>query len=118
MTPQLVLRTERARFLQPRESRPRRLETRAREEPHLLSRPPYHMPSRGKIGPFPLRTEIHPFWPAVVLVFSLTLASLYAMGMALSSLYLAYGREDRAIPIAYRDARVREKTRTTAGQKG
>jgi len=36
---------------------------------------------------------IHPFWPAVVLVFSLTLASLYAMGMALSSLYLAYGRE-------------------------
>jgi ABC-2 type transport system permease protein len=36
---------------------------------------------------------IHPFWPAVILVFSLTLASLYAMGMALSSLYLAYGRE-------------------------
>ncbi len=36
---------------------------------------------------------INPFWPAVVLVFSLTLASLYAMGMALSSLYLAYGRE-------------------------
>jgi len=36
---------------------------------------------------------INPFWPAVILVFSLTLASLYAMGMALSSLYLAYGRE-------------------------
>src|SRR5438132_8008078 len=36
---------------------------------------------------------IHPFWPAVILVFSLTLASLYAMGMAMSSLYLAYGRE-------------------------
>jgi ABC-2 type transport system permease protein len=36
---------------------------------------------------------IHPFWPEVVLIFSLTLASLYAMGMALSSLYLAYGRE-------------------------
>ena len=32
-------------------------------------------------------------WPAVSLVFVLTLASLYAMGMALSSLYLAYGRE-------------------------
>src|SRR5881296_1112740 len=32
-------------------------------------------------------------WPAVVSVFALTLASLYAMGMALSSLYLAYGRE-------------------------
>jgi ABC-2 type transport system permease protein len=36
---------------------------------------------------------INPFWPAVILVFTLTLASLYAMGMALSSLYLAYGRE-------------------------
>lgn len=32
-------------------------------------------------------------WPAVALVFALTLASLYAMGMALSSLYLVYGRE-------------------------
>src|SRR5947209_20031061 len=40
---------------------------------------------------------IHPFWPAVVLVFSLTLASLYAMGMMLSSLYLAYGREAESI---------------------
>src|SRR5438094_4853634 len=36
---------------------------------------------------------IHPFWPLVALTFALTLASLYAMGMALSSLYLAYGRE-------------------------
>lgn len=34
-----------------------------------------------------------PVWPAVALVFGLTLASLYAMGMALSSLYLVYGRE-------------------------
>jgi ABC-2 type transport system permease protein len=34
-----------------------------------------------------------PVWPAVGLVFALTLASLYAMGMALSSLYLVYGRE-------------------------
>src|SRR6266702_1658572 len=32
-------------------------------------------------------------WPAVISVFALTLASLYAMGMALSSLDLAYGRE-------------------------
>ena len=32
-------------------------------------------------------------WPAVVLTFALTLASLYAMGMTLSSLYLVYGRE-------------------------
>ncbi|MBO0888405.1 ABC transporter permease [Candidatus Bathyarchaeota archaeon] len=35
----------------------------------------------------------NPYWPLLVLVFSLTLASLYAMGMALSSLYLVYGRE-------------------------
>ena len=36
---------------------------------------------------------INAYWPGVILVFSLTLASLYAMGMALSSLYLVYGRE-------------------------
>src|SRR5881396_3434731 len=36
-------------------------------------------------------------WPAVISVFALTLASLYAMGMALSSLYLAYGREAESI---------------------
>ncbi len=46
-------------------------------------------------------------WPAVVVVFSLTLASLYAMGMALSSLYLVYGREADSInealhePVSY-----------------
>src|SRR6266704_2857944 len=34
-----------------------------------------------------------PLWPLVALTFALTLASLYAMGMALSSLYLVYGRE-------------------------
>lgn len=32
-------------------------------------------------------------WDAVLLTFALTLASLYAMGMLMSSLYLAYGRE-------------------------
>ena len=32
-------------------------------------------------------------WGGVALTFGLTLASLYAMGMALSSLYLTYGRE-------------------------
>src|SRR6266849_11182936 len=36
---------------------------------------------------------VNAIWPAVISVFALTLASLYAMGMALSSLYLAYGRE-------------------------
>lgn len=46
---------------------------------------------------------IHPFWPAVVLVFSLTLASLYAMGMALSSLYLAYGREADSVNEALQE---------------
>ncbi len=40
---------------------------------------------------------INPSWPAVVLTFMLTLASLYAMGMALSSLYLAYGREAESL---------------------
>ena len=40
---------------------------------------------------------IHPSWPAVILTFSLTLASLYALGMALSSLYLAYGREAESV---------------------
>lgn len=46
---------------------------------------------------------IHPFWPAVVLVFSLTLASLYAMGMALSALYLAYGREAESVNEALQE---------------
>jgi ABC-2 type transport system permease protein len=32
-------------------------------------------------------------WGGVILTFGLTLASLYAMGMTLSSLYLTYGRE-------------------------
>lgn len=32
-------------------------------------------------------------WPAVAITFSLTLVSLYALGMTLSSLYLVYGRE-------------------------
>src|SRR6266571_5000736 len=40
---------------------------------------------------------ISPAWPAVLVVFTLTLASLYAMGMALSSLYLVYGREADSI---------------------
>jgi ABC-2 type transport system permease protein len=36
-------------------------------------------------------------WGGVALTFGLTLASLYAMGMALSSLYLAYGREAESL---------------------
>ena len=40
---------------------------------------------------------ISPSWPAVITVFALTLASLYAMGMALSSLYLSYGREAESL---------------------
>src|SRR5207245_8887763 len=43
-----------------------------------------------------------PLWPLVALTFALTLASFYAMGMALSSLHLEYGREadsvDEAVP--------------------
>jgi len=40
---------------------------------------------------------INPSWPAVFLTFILTLASLYAMGMLLSSLYLVYGREAESL---------------------
>jgi ABC-2 type transport system permease protein len=40
---------------------------------------------------------VTPFWPGVFLVFALTLASLYALGMVLASLYLVYGREAEAM---------------------
>ncbi|MDV3293983.1 MAG: ABC transporter permease [Nitrososphaerales archaeon] len=36
-------------------------------------------------------------WLAVALTFALTLVSLYALGMSLSSLYLAYGREAESL---------------------
>ncbi len=46
-------------------------------------------------------TLFHPVvfasWPAVILTFFLTLASLYALGMMLSSLYLVFGREAESI---------------------
>ena len=41
--------------------------------------------------------SVNPSWVAVFLTFILTLASLYAMGMLLSSLYLAYGREAESL---------------------
>ncbi len=41
--------------------------------------------------------EVNAAWGGVALTFGLTLASLYAMGMALSSLYLAYGREAESL---------------------
>ncbi len=41
--------------------------------------------------------RINPFWPGVIIVFVLTLASLYALGMTLASLYLVYGREAEAM---------------------
>src|SRR2546427_7436565 len=40
-----------------------------------------------------LRPPITPVWPAAIATFIITLASLYALGMTLSSLYLVYGRE-------------------------
>ncbi len=40
---------------------------------------------------------LNPSWLAVALTFALTLTSLYAMGMILSALYLAYGREAESI---------------------
>jgi ABC-2 type transport system permease protein len=36
-------------------------------------------------------------WGAVALTFALTLASLYALGMSLASLYLAYGRQAESL---------------------
>ena len=45
--------------------------------------------------------SISPSWLAVFLTFILTLASLYAMGMLLSSLYLAYGREAESLNNAF-----------------
>lgn len=44
--------------------------------------------------------SISPSWLAVFLTFILTLAALYAMGMLLSSLYLAYGREAESLNTA------------------
>jgi ABC-2 type transport system permease protein len=45
-------------------------------------------------------TTVTPAWDAVFLTFALTLASLYAMGMLMSSLYLAYGREAESMNSA------------------
>lgn len=42
-------------------------------------------------------------WIAVVIVFVLTLVSLYAMGMILSSLYLAFGREAESMNDAIQE---------------
>ena len=42
-------------------------------------------------------TPVNPSWVVVLLTFMLTLASLYALGMLLSSLYLAYGREAESL---------------------
>jgi ABC-2 type transport system permease protein len=36
---------------------------------------------------------VYASWPSVIVTFGLTLMSLYALGMTLSSLYLVYGRE-------------------------
>src|SRR3989441_2819464 len=50
----------------------------------------------------------NPMWPLVAVTFALTLASLYAMGMALSSLFLVYGREADSVnealhePVSFR----------------
>ncbi len=42
-------------------------------------------------------------WGTVAVTFALTLASLYAMGMTLSSLYLTYGREAESINNVLQD---------------
>jgi len=45
--------------------------------------------------------SINPSWIAIFLTFILALASLYAMGMLMSSLYLAYGREAESLNSAF-----------------
>ena len=49
------------------------------------------------IGWFLFHPAVNAAWGGVILTFGLTLASLYAMGMTLSSLYLAYGREAESL---------------------
>jgi ABC-2 type transport system permease protein len=51
----------------------------------------------GALGWFFFNPAINPSWAALILTFALTLASLYSMGMVLSALYLAYGREAETI---------------------
>ncbi len=51
----------------------------------------------GALGWVLFNPAINPAWTALVLTFTLTLASLYAMGMLLSALYLVYGREAETI---------------------
>src|SRR5438094_7895505 len=60
-------------------------------------------PSAAMVAPLGwvlLPPPIHPFWPAVALIFSLTLPSLYAMVMAISPLYLASGRAADSVTVA------------------
>jgi len=45
------------------------------------------------VGWLVFHPPINPAWPTAIATFIITLASLYALGMTLSSLYLVYGRE-------------------------
>src|SRR5467141_1944444 len=45
------------------------------------------------VGWLVFHPPINPAWPTAIATFVITLASLYALGMTLSSLYLVYGRE-------------------------
>lgn len=48
-------------------------------------------------GWYVFHPAINPAWGPLALTFALTLASLYAMGMVLAALYLAYGREAESV---------------------
>ncbi len=51
----------------------------------------------GILGWVVFQPQVNPLWGAVVLTFLLTVTALYSLGMLLSSLFLAYGREAESL---------------------
>ena len=51
----------------------------------------------GILGWVVFQPHVNPMWGAVALTFLLTVVALYSLGMLLSSLFLAYGREAEAL---------------------
>ena len=51
----------------------------------------------GILGWVVFQPHVNPLWGAVALTFLLTVIALYALGMLLSSLFLAYGREAESL---------------------
>jgi ABC-2 type transport system permease protein len=51
----------------------------------------------GILGWVVFQPHVNPMWDAVALTFLLTVVALYSLGMLLSSLFLAYGREAESL---------------------